>query len=148
MTAWVLKFANNCKKNWSKIISPLTVRELGSAESCWISLAQQDFFSGELQELKVHGTVNPMSSLLMLCPILDSSGGSIRVGGRQHDARMKFAQVHPIILPKKHPITISEHTRLLHAGPILVLSSLYHRFHIVGGRQLICFLIRECMVCC
>lgn len=50
--AWVLRFTNNCKKRRNKITLPLTVSELASAESYWISLAQQDYFSGELRELK------------------------------------------------------------------------------------------------
>lgn len=150
MTAWVLRFVDNCKKRGNRVLSPLTVCELASAESYWISLAQLDYFSGELRELKASGNVSPMSSLLTLRPQLDSSE-LIRVGGRQQNAKMKFSQVHPVILPKKHPITklivLTEHKRLLHAGPTLVMSSLYQRFHIIGGRQLVRFLIRECIIC-
>ena len=150
VTAWVLRFVNNCKRDKAKISSSLTVIELTSAESYWISLAQNDFFSREIQDLQASGTVNPTSSLLALRPILDPSE-LIRVGGRQQNSKMKLSQVHPVILPKKHPIVklivLSEHIRLLHAGPTLVLASLYRRFHIIGGRQLVRFLIRECVVC-
>ena len=150
VTAWVMRFISNCKYRRNPIISPLTVKELDSAEIYWLSLAQRDHFSTELKELKASGSVNSTSSLLTLRPLLDCND-LIRVGGRQQNARMKYSQIHPAILPKKHPITkliiISEHIRLLHAGPTLVMSSLYQRYHIIGGRQIVRFLIRQCIVC-
>ena len=150
VTAWVLRFVRNCREKRSKITSPLTVSELTSAESYWISLAQHDYFLAEIQELKASGTISSTSSLLTLRPLLDVNG-IIRVGSRLQNARMRFSQIHPAILPKKHPITklivCSEHLRLLHAGPTLVMSTLSQRYHIIGGRQLVRFLLRECIIC-
>lgn len=71
VTAWAFRFVSNCKKKSDKITSPLTVDELASAECYWISLAQRDHFSGDIQQLKTHGTVNSTSSLLTLRPMLD-----------------------------------------------------------------------------
>lgn len=50
----------------------LTVDELASAESYWISLAQQDLLSEEIQELKAEGTVGSTSSLFSDHPLLDA----------------------------------------------------------------------------
>lgn len=150
VTAWVFRFVNNCKKKEDKVTSCLTVNELISAESYWISLAQQDHFPSEIRELEVKGMISTTSSLLTLCPQLDPNK-VLRVGGRQHNSKMRFSRIHPIILPKKHPITrlivSSEHIRLLHAGPTLMMSSLSQRFHIVGGRQLVRLVSRECIIC-
>ena len=55
------------------------------------------------------------------------------------------------ILHGKHPITkliiSSEHTRLLHAGPTLVMASLCRHYHIVGCRKAIRSITRKCIIC-
>ncbi len=60
-------------------------------------------------------------------------------------------RIHPVILHKKHPLTKlivrTEHLRLLHAGPTLVLSSLCQRYHLLGGRQLVQLICRNCVIC-
>ena len=150
VTAWVFRFVNHCRKKGHRMSSPLTVDEISTAEAYWISLAQHDYFPSEVQELEAQGTISSTSPLLTLRPLLDSNK-ILRVGGRQRNSAMAFSRIHPIILPKKHPITklivCSEHTRLLHAGPTLMMSSLAQRFHIIGGRQLVRLVARECIIC-
>ncbi len=55
---------------------------------------------------------------------------------------------HPLILPAKHKlthlITHSEHLRLLHAGPTLLIASLNRRYHIIGGSKNV---RSKCVVC-
>ena len=62
----------------------------------------------------------------------------VRVGGRVQNAKALYASRHTIILYGKHPITkfliSSEHLRLLHAGPTLIMGSLCCRYHIIGCR--------------
>jgi len=126
------------------------VDELTSAELYWISLAQHDHFSREIRDMETGKSVSSRSSLLPLHPLLDDHN-ILRVGGRQWNLEMGFSRIHPIILHKKHPITKlivrAEHLRLLHAGPTLMMSSLCQRFHIIGRRQLVRFVARECVVC-
>ncbi len=73
VTAWIIRFINNCKSKSNKITSPLTVDELILAESYWISIAQNDQFSCEIQELTTHGNISSTSSLVTLHPQLDSN---------------------------------------------------------------------------
>ena len=150
VTAWMFRFVNNCRRKSDRNLSHLSVKELAAAEMYWVSLAQHECFSSDIQHLKSHGSVDSTSSLLSLRPSLDADN-ILRVGGRQHHSKMAFSQVHPIILPKQHPLTKlivrTEHLRLLHAGPTLMMSMLSQRFHIVGCRQLVRFVARECVVC-
>ena len=146
----MFRFIHGCQKKGEKASSVLTVGELNSAEQYWISLAQRDHFSKEILDVRAHGAVSSTSSLLSLRPLLDSNN-VLRVGGRQCNSEMAFSQIHPIIIHRKHPLTKlilrTEHTRLLHGGPTLMMSSLCQRFHIVGGRQLARFVARECITC-
>ena len=59
--------------------------------------------------------------------------------------------LHPLILYGKHPLTKSiiqsEHTRLLHAGPTYLHSSLSRQYHIIGSRNAIRSVTRGCVTC-
>ena len=149
VTAWVLRFVLACRRK-QQATSHLTVEELASAERYWLSMMQQERFSREIRELKSEKAVASTSPLLTLRPILDSQG-LLRVGGRRPLSKVSPSQIHPVILHKKHPliklIVRAEHVRLLHAGPTLVMSSLHQRYHIIGGRQLIRMVCRECVTC-
>lgn len=58
--------------------------------------------------------------------------------------------MHPII-HGTHILTkliiLSEHQRLLHAGPTLVSSPISRRYHILGMRKTIRSVTRQCIVC-
>ena len=45
-------------------------------------------------------------------------------------------------------IILTEHVRLLHAGPTLVNSSLSQCYHVIGARKSVHSVIRNCIVCC
>ena len=149
VTAWVLRFVLACRRK-QQATSHLTVEELASAERYWLSMMQQEKFSREIRELKSEKAVASTSPLLTLRPFLDSQG-LLRVGGRRQLSKVSPSQIHPVILHKKHPLTKlivrAEHIRLLHAGPTLVMSSLHQRYHVIGGRQLIRMVCRECVTC-
>ena len=91
------------------------------------------------------------SRLLPFRPIWDKERSIVRVGGRMSNSTLSYSQSHPVILDGKHPITKliihSEHLRLMHAGPTLLLSSLNQRFHIVGARKTVRSITRQCIVC-
>ena len=50
-------------------------------------------------------------------------------------------------LPVHYHLIQSEHARLLHSGSLLVYSSLFRKFHIVGGHRLIRSIVRSCITC-
>ena len=150
VTAWVLRFINNCRKHTNKCTSPLSTRELKSAEHYWIKNIQSTHFQEELASLKKQVPFSSSSPLLSLRPFVDSSG-LLRVGGRRELGMFGYESKHPIILAGKHPLTKllirTEHLRLLHAGPTLLMSTLSQRFHIVGGRNVIRSITRACVIC-
>ena len=96
------------------------------------------------------GELSSSSPLLSLHPFVDSSG-LLSVGGRQRLSKSTYESKHPVILSGNHPLTRliirTEHLRLLHAGPTLLSASLSQRYHIVGGRNVIRSIARECVTC-
>ncbi len=147
VTAWILRFVNNCRKTKNRQTSPLIPAELQAAEQFWLSVSQSDHFLEEMGTLRKTKTIARSSSLLHLHPFLDESS-LLRVGGRQQTTK---SSQHPIIIHGNHPITklliISEHLRLLHAGPQLLTSMLSQRFHIIGHRKTIRSITRSCIIC-
>ena len=90
------------------------------------------------------------SPLFTVHPFVDSNG-VIRVGGRIQNSRISYASRHPVVLHGKHPITkliiSSEHSRLLHAGPTLIMASLCRRYHVIGFRKAVRSITRKCITC-
>ena len=115
-----------------------------------IAVVQRQHFTEEIKALKKQSALSSSSSLLSLHPILDSND-LLRVGGRQQNSKLLYSKQHPLILLGKHPVTkliiLTEHKRLLHAGPTLLSSSLSRRYHIIGSRNAVCFITRGCVTC-
>ena len=67
--------------------------------------------------------------------------GLLRVGGREKHSLLVYDTRHPLTVHAKHSLSgllvSAEHLRLLHAGPSLLIASLYSQFHIVLDRTLI-----------
>ena len=153
VTAWILRFVSNLRTAVSqRCLSPhLTVPELSSAEDYWLTIVQKESFPKELDALKKGRSLPKTSRLLPFRPIWDKEHSIVRVGGRMSNSTLPYSQSHPVILDGKHPITKliihSEHLRLMHAGPTLLLSSLNQRFHIVGARKTVRSITRQCIVC-
>ena len=153
VTAWIFRFVNNCRANKNgcslQSSSSLTTQELHTAETYWISIAQEDCFPEEIETIKESKILRSSSPLLSLHPILDSSG-ILLVGGRDC-IKVSYSSQHPVILSGKHPVTKLiirfEHLRLLHAGPTLLACSLNHRFYILGGCKAIRSITRSCVIC-
>ena len=154
VTAWIRRFIHNCKAKIQASqcnCGPLTVEELSQAANYWYSVIQKAHFSNELEILsKTTQKIPASSKLCSLNPIMDNQG-LIRVGGRQQKASFSYNSRHPIILDSKHPLTKllirSEHIRLLHSGSLLVSSSLFRNFHILGGHRAIRSIVRSCVTC-
>ena len=168
--AWVIRFIDNCRaktKGLKPDNGPLTIEELEQSARYWFSTIQASHFSRELDLLKgsPHGTeaidkastdadrgspIPSSSTLSALQPFLDAKG-LLRVGGRQQNAKFTYSSRHPIILHSKHPLVKilirSEHMRLFHGGSLVVSSSLFRDFHIVGGHGAIRSIVRNCITC-
>lgn len=147
--AYVLRFINNVKNKNKTIKSPLTVDELNQSLNKLIMFVQMDTFPCEYQLLKKNQPIRQTSNILCLNPYMEN--GLIRVGGRLKNSPYTHDKKHPILLHNKHILTKlivqSYHTKLLHAGPQLLLSSIRERFWPINGKSLATKTARECVTC-
>ena len=153
VTAWILRFIDNLRATVSqrRLSSHLAVSELRSAEEYWLTIAQKESFTKEIDALKKERPLPKTSKLLPFRPTWDKERSVVRVGGRISNSTLSYSQLHPVILDGKHPITKliirSEHLRLMHAGPTLLLSSLNRKYHIIGARKTVRSITRQCITC-
>ena len=73
ITAWILRFINNCRCKNTRKFGHLAVKEMILAEIYWISLSQEDSFAQEIAALKSQHFISQTSRLLPLNSFLDSS---------------------------------------------------------------------------
>ena len=133
-------------------ISPhLTVSEQVAAEDYWMMIIQKKCFPIEIINLKKGQSIAQNSGILPFRPIWDENHFVIHVGGRMINSCLFYSQSHTVILDGRHPITKLiirfEHSRLMYAGPTLILLSLNQRFHIIGARTTIRAIMRQCITC-
>ena len=91
---------------------------------------------------------HPLSGVV---PFLDGRG-LVRVGGRLRESAISFEAKHPVVLEGRHVITKRYvehiHDRTPHQGRVITLSMVrLTGVFIVGGRQLIDKIVRDCVMC-
>lgn len=149
-TAFCYRFINNLKGNTSRINGPLTTSELDTALLQILKITQMQSFPKEYDDLQNNRPLQSSSSLLCLNPFLDPTG-LIRVGGRIQLSESPYQKKHPIILPKKHHVTILlmryEHQRLMHCGPQQLLYSIRENYWPVCGRAIARKVTKACVIC-
>ena len=117
-----------------------------------IQYSQRVCFATEVTLLKAKKPLPRGNSLIHvpLHPFIDSDE-TLRVRGRENHSSLLYAQTHSVIHHEEQHLTKlivrSEQLRLLHAGPTIVFSSLSRRFHFLGMKQIIRFVIRQCTIC-
>jgi len=150
VTAYCLRFINNCQGHKSKLQNLLEVSELERATQCLIRNVQATAFAQELKCLQLNKALSKDSKLLSLDPFLDQTG-LIRVGGRLRNANLSYSSKHQLVLPSKHLFTNllieRKHVRLLHAGVQMTLTSIRQKFWPLNGRRTIRQIIRKCIRC-
>lgn len=113
-----------------------------------IKQEQEVHFKEEIKSLNENKSLK--SPLQSLHPFIDEMG-LLRVGGRLHRSDVPFSQKHQVIFPKHshvtHCIVRSEHERLLHAGPRLLLSNLNQKLWIVNGLAYVKKITNKCITC-
>ena len=152
VTAWIYRFINNCRggRNSTTNHPYLTVAEHSHAENYWLSYSQLESFPSDIASLKLNRKLPSNSKLISLNSFIDSSR-IMRVGGHLGNSKLPYSRLHPIVLHEKHPITKlilrSEHIRLLHARPTLMISSFCFCFHIINLRKGVHSITRQCVIC-
>lgn len=150
VVAFMRRFLNNCKNNNPKLTGPLTAQELKDSFHTLVKLSQAQTYSSEIETLHKNKYLNTKSPMAPLTPFIDSQG-ILRVGGRLDASQYHYDKKHPIVLSSKHTLTKlifeQEHTRLLHAGPQLLLASVRDSIWPVGGRNLARRTAHNCVTC-
>ena len=155
-----LKSKKEKRRSLSLMISPLTVKERGEAETFVIRLMQRECF-GKLYEhiCALNGEIcfkvgkslkaafRPLKQLNVFC----DREGLLRSHSRIVNADMKYDARFPIILPKKHNfvemLVRKTHCELGHFGWSFVLARLQKRFWILRGQTCVRSYIKNCVFC-
>ena len=144
---------------------PFNVQDLVKAELAILKFVQSSAFSEEIRVLegleiekksvgnrpqgRKKASVKNNSPIRRLDPFLDK--GILRVGGRLRRADLPYETKHPIILPRKSPITTllirHVHKRLGHAGRCHVIANLREKYWIVKGNAAVRQVISKCVFC-
>lgn len=130
--------------------NPITPMELEEGRHYWARIVQKTWFPSEIQTIS-RGECLPRSNpMARLTPFIDRHG-LLRVGGRLHHAQIDADAKHPIILPRKSPLTTliiaDAHRRTLHGGTQVTLGLIRQSFWIIGGRVPIRSHILKCVPC-
>ena len=111
---------------------------------------QIETYQDDLNRLKKGKTLRPSSSLLSLTPILGKDG-LLRLGGRIGRAKLPYDNLHPPLLPGRHPLArkIIEafHEKLKHVGTDFVLTHIRQHVWITEGREAVKKVQRSCQYC-
>lgn len=103
-----------------------------------VKIVQEISFNQEISAIK-NQTEIKNKTVLRLNPFIDSKG-VLRVGGRIQLSNVQIHKKHQILLPANHHFTWllfqSEHIRLLHPGPQMLLSSIRSQYWVINGRNL------------
>ena len=133
--------------NRSKILSTL---EYQTAEQWLFRQSQRRTFSKEQLALSKGLRVASSSRLKALTPTIDKNG-LIRVRGRLGLSKLSTSQQHPVILDGRDSLIkklfLSEHIRLSHCGPSLLLCHSNNQLHIVGAKRLSRDVCSSCVSC-
>lgn len=149
--AMCFRFYRNFKrKRNERVYGRISACELNESYDRLIKLAQDQEFSSELNSLKNRSIVPKDSKIKSLDPFIDEDE-FLRVGGRLQYSDQPYNFKHPILLPKKHPLTKliirDEHHRQLHVGPQSLLAKLRQQFWIINGRNEVRSELSKCITC-
>ncbi|KAL0860033.1 hypothetical protein ABMA27_010348 [Loxostege sticticalis] len=151
--AYMMRFIHNIRTKSSdeRLHGPLSVEELDKSLMFLTRQAQIKSFPEEYNALLNNVSVKSNRNISSLNIFLDDNK-IIRVGGRLVNSEFSYDKKHPILLCSKHAFTCllfqSQHLKLLHAGPQLLLSHIRDNWWPRGGRNLAKKVVKQCVVCC
>ena len=143
--AWLMRFKRFLQ---TKEIEQghLSSSELSRSRDAIVKVVQQSSYPEELHDIASKGCVSRSSRILKLSPMI--ADGILVVGGRLLHSALSCKR--PPILPRDHPISrliVRECHRASHVGTEWTWSNLRMRYWIVGARNVIKQVRRQCMVC-
>ncbi|XP_043064524.1 uncharacterized protein LOC122320481 [Drosophila ficusphila] len=127
-----IDLTSNCK-------SPtLTVSDLQNGTRLLVRVVQRATMWADLKAIQANHVLKSSNCLSSLSPFVDDFG-LLRVGGRLSNSSLPFDSRHPMILPRKHPVTSAIikhfHKESLHAGPRTVLARIRLHYWPIGGEE-------------
>jgi len=141
---------------------PISASEYTQSLSVVIHLAQGQAFPGALEALELgnchdidagkHGALvkKVLTPIRKYCPFLHD--GVMRIGGRLQKSDFSFDRKHPIVLPKRHPVTclivLDAHVQCGHFGANYVLNELLSKYHVVGGKATVKQCVKKLCIEC
>lgn len=134
----------------SPVNGPLTPMELEQNRKYWIRSVQQFWFAHEIKIILEKKQLPKSNSLARLIPFLDQES-LLRIGERLHNAQIDSESKHPLILPRRSPLSVlvndDVHRRMLHGGTQVTLAFIRRSYWIVGGRAPVRSFILKCGLC-
>ena len=127
---------------------PLSASELRRAELVLISHVQHDAYPEEIASLKSQGRVSVTSDIFTLNPMMDEE--LIVVKGRLRHSKLPSQAKHPFVLPRDHDLSrliVTHSHNVAHLGVEWTFTRLRAKFWIIGAKNLIKQVKRQCMVC-
>jgi hypothetical protein len=143
VTAWIRRFANNCRKSPEErqMSARLLPEELEESRLLWIRLAQLSAFREEISCLE-SGVFIPKSSPLKLCRPFLSTSGLLLITPRNGEPPV-------IALPKSAAVTrliiLDAHQRTFHQGTCSTAALLAADYHI--SRSVVKGVVSDCRTC-
>lgn len=160
--AYVLRFINNTRLQASerrdRKTGSLSVDELERSQRVVSKFAQMQSFPyiykcllNKVPLEQCNNNKKETNRVLGLNVFLDEYG-LIRIGGRLGNSlSFDFNKKHPILLCCHHRYTVLlfryEHKRLMHGGPLLLVSHMRESWWPLKARDLARKIVRECVVC-
>ena len=158
---WFIRYSN-----WLKIVKvaasflsavnkfkgiSLSILNYKEAEHFILKELQKESFP-EIYKRLVEGKALPSSERVVgLSPWIDKNG-LMRAGGRLQKSEFTFEEKHPIIIPAKHPITLTIlsyfHEKVHHQGRLVTYAELRKAgFHIMNSRAVLRSFLNSCVIC-
>jgi hypothetical protein len=148
--AYVLRFAQNCRKTNTKTTQHLSAHEMSNSLTCLVRIVQQYQFSDEYQTLLKGKSIDMKSPLICLNVFLDNQK-VIRVGGRIKNSQSSFETKHQVVLPKHHQFTKTLirflHEVHGHVGRQALLSIVRQQYWPIGASNIIRNITKSCVRC-
>lgn len=152
IVAYIQRFIHNCsiKNKNTKLTGPLRTQELNNSSILILKHAQLEMFPEEFAILASGKLLSRKNRLISLTPFLDVNK-IIRVGGRLNNSPYDYDTKHPILLCSKHQLTKlifqTQHVKLLHAGPQLLLANIRQNYWPIKGKNLAKSTVNNCLKC-
>ncbi len=152
VSAWIQRFAANCKEGAAKVEGSLDVESIAAAERTLLRLVQDRHHKSDISILKGESRKLPKTSTLRrLDPFIDSNN-ILRVGGRLSKGELASEIKFPVIIPKKSMVgrRIVEwcHMMVEHRGRTTTFNEIRCRgYWIVNCTALVKSVINKCVKC-